>query len=206
MKFQACAALVCLAATTVSAQYKQTGPWTLHIKGTASNSKLNGYGQSCHAGAALEGLCYTPSIDSSSDYIFNYTTYDKVEGHNTGILTWNLPYTGEDNKLHYVSQAMSLAYQSNSNVAAAMFGFDDGFQVGWDSHNELFGYSYLDDSKFKANKPPQPPADGKVLYQWAVCWQYNGGYYYQSVAWIQSGKPHNPTCETVEITRKKATN
>lgn len=40
-----------------------------------------------------------------------------------------------------------------------------------------------------------------TIDQWAVCWQYFTGYYYQSVAWVQDGAPHNPTCESVVITK-----
>lgn len=42
MMFQISAALVGLAATAVSAQDMQSGPFTLHIKGTASNSTIDG--------------------------------------------------------------------------------------------------------------------------------------------------------------------
>lgn len=45
---------------------------------------------------------------------------------------------------------------------------------------------------------------GLLVDQWAVCWQYFTGYYYQSVAWVQVGAPHNPTCEPVEITKVDA--
>lgn len=36
---------------------------------------------------------------------------------------------------------------------------------------------------------------------WAVCWQYFTGYYYQSVGWVTEGAPHNPTCEPATITK-----
>lgn len=42
MKFQVSAALMGLAVTAVSAQYNQTGPFNLHIKGQKRNSKIDG--------------------------------------------------------------------------------------------------------------------------------------------------------------------
>ncbi|KAI0976192.1 hypothetical protein F4678DRAFT_216980 [Xylaria arbuscula] len=204
MKFQLSAALLGLGATAVSAQYNQTGPFVLHIKGTAHNSKINGYGSSCHAGAAIEGLCYsakTNTTDLSNEYYqyyFNYTTYNQVNDDNVGILVWNLPYSDGEGNTEYESQSMGLVYQPNSNVAAPQFGFSNyEFNGGFDKKGLFFGYNYIDDSKFVAG---QEPADvPTAYYQWYVCWQYFTGYFYQSVAWVQTGAPHNPTCESVEI-------
>ncbi|KAJ3579262.1 hypothetical protein NPX13_g1300 [Xylaria arbuscula] len=205
MKFQLSTALMGLAATAVSAQDQQSGPFALHVKGTNPNSTIDGYGGSCHAGAAISGLCYsvlsdTTDLPNTYQYWFNYTGYQQVDDAEVGTLTWNQPYTDQDGNLASVSQAMGLVYQTTSNVAAPLFGFSYEVQlVGFDSENELFGYSYVDDSKFVAGQ--QPPTAPKATYQWAVCWQYFTGYYYQSVAWVQNGAPHNPTCEPVEITK-----
>jgi hypothetical protein len=45
MKFQLSAALLGLAATAVSAQFNQTGPFQLKIKGTNRHSSINGGSQ-----------------------------------------------------------------------------------------------------------------------------------------------------------------
>lgn len=208
MKFQISAALVGLAATAVSAQDMQSGPFTLHIKGTGSNSTIDGYAGSCHAGAAIEGLCYSQGEPSGStnsfSYYFNYTGFSQVGEDEVGTLTWNLPYTDENGNPSSVSQAMGLVYQPTSNVAEPLFGFSqNAFLIGFDSEGELFGYNYVDDSKFLPGQPPTETV-GKAFYQWAVCWQYFTGYYYQSVGWVQTGAPRNPTCEPVEITKVDA--
>ncbi|KAJ8119693.1 hypothetical protein ONZ43_g3416 [Nemania bipapillata] len=204
MKFQLSAALVGLAATVVSAQDIQSGPFTLHIKGTKSNTEIDGYAVSCHAGAAIEGLCYAEGVavpSNSITYYFNYTGYNQVGDDQVGSLIWNEPYTDENGNPASVEQEMGLVYQPNSNVAAPLFGFSqDIFSVGFDSEGELFGYDYYDDAKFVAGQPPTDYTP-KAYYQWAVCWQYFTGYYYQSVAWVQNGAPHNPTCEPVVITK-----
>ncbi|GAP89223.1 hypothetical protein SAMD00023353_1200570 [Rosellinia necatrix] len=205
MKLQLSAALLGLAATAVLAQEHQSGPFTLHVKGTNPSSTIDGYGGSCHAGAAISGLCYSEGepagVSNSFTYRFNYTGFNQAGDDEVGTLVWGQPYTDENGNPAEVSQAMGLVYQPTSNVAAPLFGFSpDVFLVGFNSEGELFGYNYVDDSKFA---PGQPPTDytGKAYYQWAVCWQYFTGYFYQSVAWVQIGAPHNPTCEPVEITK-----
>lgn len=95
-------------------------------------------------------------------YYFNYTTFTEVNGNEVGNLIWNLPYTDQDGNAATVSQAMSLVYQPNSNVAAPLFGFDQStFAVGFDGKNKLFGYDYVDDSTFVAGTPPTS-YDGKA--------------------------------------------
>ncbi|KAI1751420.1 hypothetical protein F4782DRAFT_531447 [Xylaria castorea] len=205
MKFQLSAALMGLAATAVSAQDTQTGPFNLQIKGTNHNSKINGYGSSCHTGAGISSICYGTTVDASeyNQYFFNYTGYNKVGNDQAGTLIWNLPYTGPDGPA-LESQAMGLDFQTTSNVAGTMFGFSQfTFIVGFNGEGELFGYNYVDDSKFTAGKSPTDLTP-KAYYQWAVCYQYFTGYYYQSLAWVQVGAPHNPTCEPVTVTKVKA--
>ncbi|KAJ2990362.1 hypothetical protein NUW58_g2989 [Xylaria curta] len=210
MKFQLSAALMGLAATVVSAQDKQLGPFSLHIKGTNPNSEIDGYGWSCHAGAGISGLCYTAidqpyraEIQNSFKYFFNYTGFNQVGDDEVGTLVWNQPYTDPDGNPASASQPMDLVYQPTSNVAALLFGFSNAFLIGFDSEDGLFGYNYVDDSTFAPGKPPSDYS-GKAYYRWAVCWQYFTGYFYQSVAWVQLGAPHNPTCEPVEITKINA--
>ncbi|KAI8947454.1 hypothetical protein F4801DRAFT_511145 [Xylaria longipes] len=205
MKFQLSAALVGLAAMAASAQETQSGPFNLHIKGTKHNSKINGYGESCHTGAGISALCYS-NISSPEDanfyqYYFNYTGYNKVGDDEVGTLVWNSPYTDQDGNPAFESEYMGLVFSTTSNVAAPMFGYSQStFLIGFNSEGEIFGYNYVDDSK---NVPDKVPIENtpKAYYQWAVCWQYFTGYYYQSVAWVQIGAPHNPTCESVEITK-----
>ncbi|KAI1327896.1 hypothetical protein F5Y16DRAFT_182982 [Xylariaceae sp. FL0255] len=204
MKLQLSAALMGLAATAVSAQYTQEGPFVLQIKGTKAGSKIDGIADSCHAGAAIEGLCYTSGTNTStneySQYYFNYTT-NFGSSEEIGIIVWNMPYESEGGTIELESQSMGLQYQINSNVAASIFGLDYTMQVGFDDNNELFGWDYYDDATFTDSTFPTTSENGTAYYQWAVCYQYFTGYYYQSVGWVQAGKAHNPTCEPVTITK-----
>ncbi|KAI1192753.1 hypothetical protein F5X97DRAFT_329287 [Nemania serpens] len=205
MKFQLSAALMGLAFTAVSAQDIQSGPFSLHVKGTNTGSEIDGYVYSCHTGAGISGACYAegPQAEptNSFTYYFNYTGYNQVGDDQVGTLIWNQPYTDGEGNVFAQSQSAGLVYQTNSNVAAPQFGFSSfSFLIGFDSEEELFGYNYVDDADFVPGQPPTSYSP-TGYYQWAVCWQYFTGYYYQSVAWVQVGAPHNPTCEPVSITK-----
>ncbi|OTB06818.1 hypothetical protein M426DRAFT_318532 [Hypoxylon sp. CI-4A] len=205
MKFQLSSLLFGLAAAVVSAQEEQTGPFYLHITGE-DGSSIDGYAGSCHAGAAIEGLCYgsgdLPTGSVSSQYYFNVTGSSTVNGAPIGVVSWNLPYTGSDGNPASVPQSLTLQYQLNSNVAAPMFGLGSyGTSLGFDADGKLFAWAYIDDSTFTPGTNPFPTGEGTAYYQWYVCWQYFTSYYYQSVAWATSSPTHNPTCEPVDITR-----
>ncbi|KAI1823068.1 hypothetical protein F4861DRAFT_351449 [Xylaria intraflava] len=206
MKFEVSALVAGLAATVSAQTQHQTGPFSLLVKGVKSNSTINGYLENCHTGAGLSALCYAkgqPAADSNY-YGFNYTGLSKAGYNNVGTLTYALPVTG-DNGPETVSQGLGVVYQTTSNVAAPQFGVGGApFDVGFDGENELFGYNYIDDSTFVPGKQPSVgDLVGRPFFHWAVCWQYFTGYYYQSLAWVQSGAPHNPTCEAVTVVQKK---
>ncbi|KAI8964107.1 hypothetical protein F5Y11DRAFT_118087 [Daldinia sp. FL1419] len=202
MKFQLSSLLVGLAATVVSAQDQQIGPFSLHIKGKEGSS-IDGYAGSCHAGAAIEGLCYNAGSTPggiSFEYYFNTSGYTKVDDADVGRLVWKLPYqTGNDTQAT-VDQPMTLQFAVNSNVAAPMFGLSTYYMdVGFDQDGKLFGWNYIDDSTFTPGTNPFPTGNGTAYYKWYVCWQYFTSYYYQSVGWSLTAPPHNPTCEPVDI-------
>ncbi|KAI1393770.1 uncharacterized protein F4822DRAFT_424233 [Hypoxylon trugodes] len=205
MKFQLSALLLGVATTAVSAQNSnQTGPFYLHIVG-GEGSSIDGYAGSCHAGAAIEGVCYgaggLPDGTDNHSYIYYFNdTLTEVDGAPVGELIWKLPYTDSDGNSATVDQILGLQYSVNSNVAAPMFGFSYPYaNIGFDADGKLFAYNYVDDSTFTPGTNPAPSGQGKAYYQWYVCWQYFTGYYYQSIAWVVSDPPHNPTCEAVTI-------
>ncbi|KAI2637321.1 hypothetical protein GGS21DRAFT_489096 [Xylaria nigripes] len=204
MKCQVFAALMGLAATTVSAQLQQVGPFHLHVKGTKSNSTVDGFLTNCHTGAGISALCYTAGLSDAagSEYYFNFTGATKVGNDSVGSLIYNLPFIGSNGQLSSAPQTMSLVYYTATNIASPMFGLGGtAFEVGFDSYDKLFGYYYINDSKFVAGVAPTTSIKNMAFYQWAVCWQYFSGYYYQSLGWVQAGAPHNPTCELVSINK-----
>ncbi|KAI0180121.1 hypothetical protein GGR52DRAFT_568880 [Hypoxylon sp. FL1284] len=202
MKFQLSALFLGLAATAVSAQnVTTTGPFFLHFTGK-DGSTLDGYATSCHAGAAIEAVCYgaggVPEATNYTQYFFNYTGYNSVGDSQAGQVFWNLPYVGENGQA-LEEQVMNLQYIVNSNVAGAMFGLGVQTLFGFDADGRMFGYNYYDDTTFTAGTNPAPNGEASAYYQWYVCWQYFTGYYYQSLAWATSTPPHNPTCEPVDV-------
>ncbi|KAI2465522.1 hypothetical protein F4781DRAFT_408876 [Annulohypoxylon bovei var. microspora] len=207
MKLQLSSILLGLAASVVSAQdTNQTGPFFLQITGQ-QNSSINGFANSCHAGAALEGLCYSPGevpavTLASYQYWFNYTGYTTVDGAEVGQVTWKLPYTDQNGNAAEEPQLLGLQYILNSNVASTLFGISSsGINVGFDTDGKLFGWNYYDDSTFTPGTNPAPDGTGKAYYQWYACYIYYTGYYYQAIGWAASLPPHNPTCEPVDITQ-----
>ncbi|KAK8074118.1 hypothetical protein PG994_005017 [Apiospora phragmitis] len=209
MKFSLSASLLALAASAVQAQapQNQTGPFFLHITGK-DNKTIDGYGGACHAGAALEGLCFDNGPAPSGDHVnygsffFNYTGNQNMDSAEVGFLSWNLQLApGSDPA--FVPSAMTFTYSSTSNVAQPLFGASSnagGQSVGFDKDGKMFVYGYQDDSTFEPNVPPKP-SQPKAYYNWFVCWQSFTAYYYPSVAWATTLPPQNPTCQAVDITQ-----
>ncbi|KAI1460604.1 hypothetical protein F4805DRAFT_416447 [Annulohypoxylon moriforme] len=144
MKSQLSTLLLGLAATAVSAQ-NQTGPFYLQIIGQ-QNSSIIGYAASCHAGAALEGLCMganqvPDSQVNSYQYWFNFTGSPSVGNFPVGQLIWKLPYTDGSGNTGLEPQALDLEYTVNSNVASTIFGlsglYSSGLNVGFDGDGKL---------------------------------------------------------------------
>lgn len=211
-----------LGAITASAQSTttQTGPFTLTIT-EAANSTLNGYRLgSCHAGAAIEGLCLARSASTapptnSETYWLNTTYYNgSTESNPGGVLAWNLPLGG-DTPMN-VSSGLNIRLSSvASNVIVPLFqpgppqdaypliAFEEGPVKG--GRMGITGYFY-DESQFQPGvHPGTAPGTGEgssgLRFQWYACWApTGGGYYYQVLAWVTAGAPSNPTCSAVNVT------
>lgn len=187
-----------LAASAVSAQTTiETGPFLLKIANSANETLNDQYLYSCHAGAGIEGLCLSPTINSS----FTLNTTDSFP---YGPLIWQLPVilNGTDQE---VPSAVSLQYNPGSNVAVALFytGTNSNIEVRFDDDDRLVVYSSFDDSKaVEGGNTPPPDSVGQVdLSHWYACWTIVGGYYYQALTWVTTGEPHNPTCQAVDVVK-----
>lgn len=200
MKPSTLLSLPVLAASAVSAQEDpvESGPFLLKVA-NAADETLNGqYFYSCHAGAAIEGLCISDSLNSSF-------TLNTTNSNPYGTLIWKLPVNIDDSTQD-VPSPMSLQYQPDSNVAIPLFqtGYTDNVPVGFaDDGGEMYIHTAFDDSK--AVPGTQVPDDFYGDYElnnWHVCYALVGGYYYHALAWVTSGDPRNPTCEPVDVVKE----
>lgn len=167
-----------------------------------------GYAGACHAGAAIEGLCYTtgfPAVNETyRQFFFNYSSYDSQTGevYPYGWLEWELQYTsGENGEIATTPSALQITQNLASNVNVALFypGYDQYASLQfYPGNNTLYISGGLDDSNFNETRPDPVPTLGD-LTNWYLCWQYTGGYYYQSIAWVTTLPPTNPSCDAVDL-------
>ncbi|KAK0722806.1 hypothetical protein B0T26DRAFT_235088 [Lasiosphaeria miniovina] len=181
----------------------QTGPFLLKL--TSANETLNGnYLGACHAGAAIEALCLIgkniSTINrSAATFFWNYTIYDGQPSE-SGSLVWTLQLSGG---IMNVSEPLSVTYNPGTNVAVPML-TPGGVaqQVGFNG-STLYVPGYPDDSNFKYGEYPTNLSTTQ-LTNWQACWLFAGSYYYNALAWVTSGAPHNPTCQAVGVLREDA--
>ncbi|KAI0182135.1 hypothetical protein GGR52DRAFT_69460 [Hypoxylon sp. FL1284] len=195
-------ALAALAATASASN--ATGPYALQIKGK-DNSDINGYAAACHAGAAIEGLCYSEGSAlpaSVTEFYYNYTSYDTQTGEpmQPGWLVYQLSVSGT-NGTELIPSAMQLelsSWGSNVYTAILMPGVEQGTSVYKDDDGTLYMEGGYDDSNFNETRPTAIPTLGK-LTNFHLCYQFTGGYYYQSVGFVTTPPSHNPSCEPVDL-------
>ncbi|OIW33378.1 hypothetical protein CONLIGDRAFT_174127 [Coniochaeta ligniaria NRRL 30616] len=201
--------LALAAASTGSAQTttytNQSAPFTLQIANSA-NASLNGlYLFSCHAGAAIEGICVggsTPISGASSTFYYNTTDTD-VSGSDDGqgLLVWNLPVSGLPGTDHVSQSAALQPYRPGTNVVVPLFGFDAGTPVHFDD-DKLTIKDYYNDANYVAGQFPDSTPAETVYNNWYSCWTgVGGGYTYEALSWVTAGVPHNPTCEKIDVIR-----
>ncbi|KAJ9155053.1 hypothetical protein NKR23_g2266 [Pleurostoma richardsiae] len=196
------ATLLALAASAAAQRYNTSAPFALKIE--SANATLDGvYLSSCHAGAAIEELCLagTTAPGSYGTYYHNTTADLDVEGFHTGPLFWNLP-ANVDGVLQNVSSGLSFLYRPFGSVALPLLQPGSGeINVGFDADAKLFISNDLIESTFTDSSYPNYTAPFPV-YQWFACFNYNLGYYYQSLGWATTGVATNPTCQPVNVTRE----
>ncbi|KAI0904946.1 hypothetical protein F4823DRAFT_164871 [Ustulina deusta] len=192
-------------ATHAAAEINVIGPFALRIT-SKTNSDIDGYVWACHAGAAVEGLCYTAGSRAVSgsvyEFYYNYT-YD--EGYTyPGSISYIFSYEGDDGGSVKVPSFMHLYPNFASNVDVALIppGTDDGTAVSLDLDTGFF-YMALqrDDTHWNATPPPTP-APARNVSNFHICYQWTGGYWYRSLAWVagfEGVAPQNPSCEPVNL-------
>ncbi|TPX12139.1 uncharacterized protein E0L32_007254 [Thyridium curvatum] len=197
MKFSPSSLLLGLGAAGAMAQADvQDGPYALKIV-DAEDASLNGlWVDACHSGAAIDTPCFSADAAGRELFYHNHT----ATGEAGPLIRYFNVDTGGDTPTR-VPQPLSLTYVPSTNVANGLLsvGNTDPLNVAFDAAGKLFVRDYYDDSKFAAGERPQPGSYD--LYHWQVCWNLASSYYYQSLAWVTSGNPHNPTCVAVNVTR-----
>lgn len=198
-------ALVTAALAATASAANKTGPYHLHIQGT-TNTSINGNAGACHAGAAIEGLCYvagpapTPS-ENYYEFYYNYGSYDPTTGavNQPGWISWLLQI-GSGESAMTVESAMRLESGWGSNVATALFYPDNerGAHL-WFVPDSGEMYATGNDDAYATVAYPEGGLPQSNWTNFHLCYQFTGGYWYQSIAWVYTLPPHNPTCEPVSL-------
>ena len=203
--FPSMLALLLARATPSSAQYytNQSAPFYLTTAPCANTSTASEFLYSCHSGAAIEQLCLVGDRNGTIDarygqYYLNFSSDFLVNGFEVGNLVWNMPYTINETTFNE-SESLNFYFNPTSNVADLLFepSFDGAVNLGFDADNKMFIYNYVDDSV----SPPNASGGYKAYYQWYSCVTYFLGYTYTALAWVTYGKPVNPSCHAVNVTR-----
>ncbi|KAI1363359.1 hypothetical protein F5Y08DRAFT_354417 [Xylaria arbuscula] len=184
-------------ATGAMSKIFSVGPSFIHITGK-NDTRIKGYGQSCHAGAAAAGLCYVDREDDENLklYYFNYST--DATGDRAGALTFNMEFQ-KSNGTETMPFAAKLRANPGSNMQVVIFGpgleEDSVFSAGDDG--KFFISGLRDDSHWGEK---QPAFGGHMdLQRFYLCWQWVGFYWRRSIAWASSLPPQNPSCEPVNV-------
>ncbi|KAF1944777.1 hypothetical protein EJ02DRAFT_78274 [Clathrospora elynae] len=195
--------LLLAAAAFTSAEFNETSA-PFHLVVTSDDGCINDTLSACHTGAALESLCrsnaYTNSDSTPLDpatFYFNTSDSQQAPAPSLGvpgILTWFLPVSGAT-----YSSSVYFYYDPTTDIAVPILspGEDDVEILAFDAENELTVQGYVDWSQ-------NPPKAGNYTqyYRWYICNTYYEAYQYNALAWgLGPGKPENPTCVAVNVTR-----
>ncbi|KAI8949227.1 hypothetical protein F4801DRAFT_603425 [Xylaria longipes] len=196
----AAAALV----TGAAAENNVVGPFALRITGKADSS-IDGYAWACHAGAATEGFCYSsgPAPVSGSVYEFYYN-YSYYESYNyPGYISYIFSYAGADGNQVKVPSFAHIYPSWASNVHSLLIppGIDEGTPLSLDFDTGFFYMDSLyDDTHWNATTPSGERTEDVSNFH--LCYQWTGGYWYRSLAWVSGFEgvtPQNPSCEPVNV-------
>lgn len=137
---------------------------------------------------------------SYNEYYLNATS----EGGSQGLLIWELPLSNENGTTDYVPSAMILSLNYGSNVAVPLFYPGYSYSAGTtyvsiSDNGTLYLTGGVDDSNNNATYPNPVQYLGD-LTNWNLCYQFTGGYYYYSIAWVFTQPAHNPSCQPVQLT------
>ncbi|KAI1745808.1 hypothetical protein F4680DRAFT_403321 [Xylaria scruposa] len=193
---------------------KSTGPYALHVKGQG-NSSIDGYLYAVHEFSSdtdpdegVSVLHYdpisAPMVGNSSYRFYLNNSADAVTDDNFdyGFLVTDIT-AGKNASNLYRGKAMFWTYFADSNVALLELGsganpYNVNF-LGFEENGTYVSVQH-DDSIAVVGKPSN---DNLVhLYNgFAICWTTRYTISGFTLSWVTAGKPHNPTCEFVNLTR-----
>ncbi|KAI0185294.1 hypothetical protein EV127DRAFT_473555 [Xylaria flabelliformis] len=192
---------------------KSEGPYALHVKGQ-SNSSIEGYLYAVHEfptdtdpDVGVSVLHYDPisaPMADNSSYRF-YLNSSVDDDSSLGFVVTDIT-AGKNASNLYRGKAMFWTYFADTNVALLELGsganpYNVQF-IGFGKDGKAFVYSQHDDSKAVVGKPASETSVN--LYNgWAICWLTRYTISGFTLSWVTSGKPHNPTCELVDLTKLK---
>ncbi|KAI1173402.1 hypothetical protein F4777DRAFT_557962 [Nemania sp. FL0916] len=191
---------------------KSDGPYALHVKGQ-SNSSIDGYLYAVHefktdhdpdSGVAV--LQYAPaSAPMAGNYSYRFyfnTSIDDDSG--LGYVVTDITAGNATNL--YRGKAMFWTYFPDTNVALLELGsganpYNVQF-LGFGDDGKAYVYAQHDDSKEVVGMHASETSVD-IRNSWAICWQTRYETSGFTLSWVTYGKPHNPTCELVDMTRLK---
>lgn len=152
-------------------------------------------------------MCYVSGTVNASDsyyqFYFDYGGYDPTTGEvfQPGWLSWLLHYQDQNGDPATQPSPLDLSPGGwGTNVMPGLFTPSQTYTyVGFDDDGRVYMSGGYDDSAFNATRPSPVPSLGN-LYNWHLYYQYTGGYYYQSVSWVLTDPPHNPSCQPIDLT------
>ncbi|KAF2966377.1 hypothetical protein GQX73_g7174 [Xylaria multiplex] len=183
--------------------FKSDGPFALQVKGQALNSSIAGYVYALPTFGTQWLLQYEPgncprADNSSFQFYFNYT--GEMKSQETDIGFFVTDYTVEEtNEFGLKGKAVSLQFDLNTNIGLPIMGIATAVLTGFNAENKTFLTHYMDDSTAAPGK--RPPYKDYRYYNWAVCWQAFSNVYAPILSWVTTGRPHNPTCELVDLVK-----
>ncbi|KAI1121699.1 hypothetical protein F5Y10DRAFT_271818 [Nemania abortiva] len=187
-----------------AADVNVVGPFALRITGKTDPS-IDGYAWACHAGAATEGLCYAEGAAAVSgsvyEFYYNYTYFETYTY--PGSISYVFQYEGTNGAAIKVPSFMHIYpnWASNVNTVLIPPGVEDGTAISLDFDSGFFYMGSLyDDTHWNVTTPePGTPVN---ISNFHLCYQWTGGYWFRSVAWVsgyEGAPPQNPSCQPVNL-------
>jgi hypothetical protein len=189
------------AVTIAEAQYYNITSPPFHLFVTSDDGKVHDTVSACHIGAALESLCLShadygsaPNPLQGAEFNFNTTVNQQAPAPGfgmPGILTYFL------RAQPWIPSSVFFSYNPTDNLVLPVLGPGD-------SSAQSLSFNAQDELTLQGYVVGNNTGTWKEYYRWYACADtYYSGYRYSNLAWgLGAGKPDNPSCVAVNVTRK----